>query len=101
MLKSLLNRSCPECSQQRVSTGKLSMKMVRCSNCHSCFSLNLGARIGSAALYVISIPMIIILTPTLGIFASIVFCFIIAIVIEYLIFRYCPLKKRAKKEIYR
>lgn len=98
MLEFLRKRSCPECSQPGVSIIKLSRKMVCCNYCGNCFRLKFTGKIGSAVLSIIAVPMIIVLIPTLGIFGSIAFCFVFGSVIEYLIFRYCPLTRRENND---
>jgi len=73
-------------------------KEVACRSCHGTFSLHLVSRLASAALLFIAIPLILVLIPWFGIIGSILFCYLLGIGIENLLFRYSPLKTRSRKE---
>jgi len=97
-LKSLFYRSCPQCGVRSIRIGKLYLKEVGCRSCHSIFSVHIFTKLVSAVFVFVGIRLTFVLIPTIGIIGSILFCYLLVIVVEYLLFRYSPLKTRSKKE---
>lgn len=98
ILKSLFYRSCLQCGVRSIRTGKLYLKEVGCQSCHSTFSVHIVAKMVLALFVFVGIRLTFVLIPTFGIIGSILFCYLLVMGIEYLLFRYSPLKTRSRNE---